>query len=129
MARPKKLHPTEAELEVLHVLWEDGPSGVRHVMDALAAKKPRAYTSVMSLMSVMASKGLLRRSPQGRAFVYEANVARDKALGGMVGDLVERGFRGSASALVAQLLGRTSHKELEEIRKTIDAYKKQRGGP
>ncbi len=128
MARPKKAHPTEAELDVLHVLWKDGPSSVRHVMEALAKRKPRAYTSVMSLMSVMANKGLLKRSPEGRAFVYEPNVKREAALGGMVGDLLHRAFHGSASALVAQLLGRTSREELDEIRKTIDAYKKRHGG-
>jgi BlaI family transcriptional regulator, penicillinase repressor len=128
MARPKKQHPTEAELDVLHVLWEDGPSSVRHVMEALARKKPRAYTSVMSLMTVMANKGLLKRAPEGRAFVYAANVKRDQALGGMVADLLQRGFRGSASALVAHLIGRTSRAELDEIRRTIDAYK-AKGGP
>ena len=127
MARPRKAHPTEAELEVLHVLWADGPSSVRHVMQALAKRKPRAYTSVMSLMTVMADKGLLKRTPEGRAFVYEPNVKRDAALGGMVGDLLHRAFHGSASALVAQLLGRTSPKELDEIRKTIDDFRKRKG--
>ena len=128
MARPRKAHPTEAELEVLHVLWADGPASVRHVMERLAKRKPRAYTSVMSLMTVMADKGLLKRTPKGRAFVYEPNVKRDAALGGMVGDLLHRAFHGSAPALVAQLLGRTSEKELDEIRKTIDDYRKRRGG-
>ena len=128
MARPKQAHPTEAELEVLHVLWADGPSSVRHVMEALAQRKPRAYTSVMSLMTVMADKGLLKRTPDGRAFVYEANVKRGAALGGMVGDLLHRAFHGSASALVAQLIGRTSPQELNEIRRTIDAHRKRKGG-
>jgi predicted transcriptional regulator len=127
MARPKRNHPTEAELEVLHVLWEDGPSSVRHVMERLAKFKPRAYTSVMSLMTVMTDKGLLRRSPQGRAFVYEPAVKREQALGGMVADLVQRAFRGSASALVAHLVGRTSRTELEQIRRTIDAYREKGG--
>ena len=128
MARPRKLHPTDAELEVLHVLWERGPSSVREVRSALAQKKKRAYTSVMSLMTVMSDKGLLKRVAEGRAFIYEANVKREQTLSGLLGDLLQRGFRGSASALVAHLIGRTSREELDEIRRTLDAFNREKGG-
>ena len=125
MARPKHEHPTPAELEVLKVLWERGPSTVRDVMDALAEQgHRRAYTSVMSLMNVMADKGLLNREPQGRAFVYSPRIDREKTLGRMIGDLWQRAFEGSASTLVSRLLDEASpsREELDEIRNAIEAW-------
>ena len=130
MARPKQEQPTPAELEILKILWERGARTVRDVMDELNADgRQRAYTSVMSLMNVMTDKGLLKRTPVGRAFEYNAKVARDRALGQMLGDLLGRAFEGSASALVAHLLDEAnpSQKELEEIRKAIAQYQKDQG--
>lgn len=128
MARPKTEHPTPAELEVLKILWDRGSSTVREVLDELtAAKRPRAYTSVMSLLNVMADKGFVSRAPQGRAFLYEPRYERDRTLAGMVGDLWERAFEGSASLLVTRLLEQTSPSahELEQIRNAIDNYRQQ----
>lgn len=129
MPRPKEEQPTAGELEVLKVLWERGPSTVREVMDVLNAVRPRAYTSVMSLLNVMAEKALLVREPQGRAFVYRPKSDRGRTLGRMVGDLVGRAFEGSTSQLVAHLLDQTqpTADELAEIRRTIEAYQQQRG--
>jgi predicted transcriptional regulator len=129
MPRPKHEHPTPAELEVLKILWEQGPLSVRDVMQQLNQTRPRAYTSVMSLLNVMTDKHLVTRKAQGRAFIYKARVTRDTTLGRMVGDLLGRAFEGSASALVAQLLDQTnpSGEELDEIRRTIEHY--QRGEP
>lgn len=127
MARPRHEHPTPAELEILQVLWDRGPSTVREVLDALRQKRPRAYTSLMSLMNIMVDKALLVRRPVGKAFLYAPLAQRDQTLGQILGDLVNRAFDGSASALVAQLLGNTSGEELEEIRKTIEAYRKKGG--
>lgn len=129
MARPKHEHPTAGELEVLKVLWDRGPATVRQVMDELNKSRRRAYTSVMSLLNVMTDKGLLARRPQGRAFVYRANVEREKTLKRMVGDLLGRAFEGSATALVAHLLDQSSPTpdELDEIRRTIDHYRRHKG--
>ena len=128
MARPKEEQPTTGELEVLKVLWDRGPSTVREVMDVLHEDRPRAYTSVMSLLSVMAEKGLLVREPRGRAFVYRPKTDRGRTLRRMVGDLVGRAFEGSTSQLVAHLLDQTkpSAKELDEIRRAIEAYQHDR---
>src|SRR5262245_21574325 len=128
MPRPKEEQPTAGELEVLKVLWDRGPSTVREVMDVLNAARPRAYTSVMSLLNVMTEKTLLIREPQGRAFVYRPKTDRGRTLGGMVGDLLGRAFEGSTSQLVAHLLDQTqpSAAELEEIRRTIRDYQQQR---
>lgn len=128
MARPKEEQPTAGELEVLKVLWDHGPSTVREVMDVLHTARPRAYTSVMSLLNVMAEKGLVLRQPQGRAFVYRARTDRGRTLRNMVGDLLGRAFEGSATELVAHLLDQTkpSAEELDEIRRAIEQYKQQR---
>lgn len=124
MPRPREEHPTPAELEVLKIIWDQGPSTVRDVMLILNESRPRAYTSVMSLLNVMTEKRLLTRKPRGRAFVYQARVAREKTLSGMVQDFVGRAFEGSAHALVAHVLDQTkpTATELDEIRRTIDAY-------
>jgi BlaI family penicillinase repressor len=130
MARPRQEHPTPAELEVLRVLWDGGPATVRGVMIALEERggAGRAYTSVMSLMNVMADKGLLVRTPQGKAFLYSATAPRDATVGRMLGDLLDRAFEGSASGLVVHLLKQSSLEELDAIRKTIDAYRRERRG-
>jgi len=129
MPRPKHEHPTPGELEVLKILWDQGPSTVREVMEILNHQRRRAYTSVMSLLGVMTDKGLLARQPQGRAFVYRAAVGREKTLGEMVNDLVGRAFEGSANAMIARLLDQSapSPEEIEKIRETIDEYRQRSG--
>ncbi len=130
MARPRHENPTPAELEVLQVIWEQGPSTVREVMTVLNSKRPRAYTSVMSLMNVMAEKGLLGQKAKGRAFVYSARNSRAKILSRMVSDLLNRAFDGSASALVTHLLEQADpdNKELDEIQSTITEFERKKGG-
>jgi predicted transcriptional regulator len=127
MPRPKEEQPTAGELEVLKVLWDRGPSTVREVMDVLNADRPRAYTSVMSLLNVMTDKGLVIRRPQGRAFVYQPAEARETTLGQMVGDLLGRAFEGSTSQLVAHLLDQSkpTKSELDEIRRAIQEYQQE----
>ncbi len=125
MGRPPHEHPTPAELQILQMLWSSGPATVRQVWLSLGKPKKRAYTTVMSLMNVMADKGLLKRKPLGKAYLYLPKAQRERTLGEMLGDLVNRGFGGSASALVMHLLGRSSPEELEQIRRTIEQYNKQ----
>jgi BlaI family transcriptional regulator, penicillinase repressor len=129
MARPKYDQPTPAELEVLRVLWKDSPRTVREVMEVLNRRRPRAYTSVMSLMGVMTQKGLLTRAARGRAFVYAPKAGRKKTMRGLVGDLLSRAFEGSASVMVAHLLAETrpTGEELAEIRRAINAYEREHG--
>jgi len=127
MARPRAEQPTPAELEILKVLWDHGrPATVRDVLDVVnrAAETPRAYTSVMSLLNVMTDKGLLRRSPQGRAFAYEPALPRERTLRSLLGETLQRAYDGSASLLVAHLLDQSSPgtNELERIRALLDEY-------
>ena len=130
MARPRHKNPTPAELEVLQIIWEHGSCTVREVMNLLEPTRPRAYTSVMSLMNVMAEKGLLGQRAKGRAFVYSAKVSREKTQSSMLGDLLNRAFDGSANALVAHLLeeAEPSSEELDEIHKTISMFTRKKGG-
>ena len=129
MSRPKEEQPTAGELEILKVLWDRGPSTVREVMDVLHDERPRAYTSVMSLLNVMTDKGLVVRQPQGRAFIYRPKSDRERTLRRLVGDLLGRAFEGSTSQLVAHLLDQSkpTADELAEIRRAIEQYQQQRG--
>jgi len=124
MARRPQETPTEAELEILKVLWDRGPSTGRDVLEVLAAQRKRAYTSVMSVLNIMADKGQVVRKPNGRAFIYSAKRPREKTLGKMVSSLLRRAFEGSAASLVAQLLDQSkpAPAELDKIRKAIEAY-------
>jgi predicted transcriptional regulator len=128
MARPKEDQPTDGELDVLKVLWDRGPSTVREVWEVLKVARPRAYTSVMSLLNVMTEKRLVARQPKGRAFVYRAKSDRARTLRRLVGRLVGRAFEGSTAQLVAHLLDQTqpSNEELDEIRRAIQDYQQQR---
>ena len=130
MARPRQENPTPAELEVLQVIWDQGPSTVREVMTVLNRVRPRAYTSVMSLMNVMADKGLLGQKPKGRAFVYSARITQKKTQSRMLRDLLNRAFDGSASALVTHLLqqAKPDQAELDEIQQSIQRFEQKRGG-
>ncbi len=130
MVRPRHESPTPAELEVLQVIWERGPSTVREVMSVLNRQRPRAYTSVMSLMNVMVEKGLLATKAKGRAFVYAARASQAGTQSEIVKDLLNRVFDGSASALVTHLLAeaKPDSDELEEIRKTISEFARKKGG-
>jgi BlaI family penicillinase repressor len=124
MARPKAQHPTPAELEILQVLWERGPSTVREVLDVLSGRRKRAYTSIMNIMNIMAEKGLVARDERGKAFVYRAKKAQENTVGRIVRDVLGRVFAGSASSLVAHVLAQSkpSEEELASIRQAIEAY-------
>jgi predicted transcriptional regulator len=130
MARPKQQTPTAGELEILKVLWDRGPCTVRETWDVLNRGRARAYTSVMTLLNIMAEKGLVSRRPRGRAFVYHAKRPRESILGRMVKNLLGSAFDGSASSLVAHVLDQSqpSAEELDEIRRAIDAYQNQENG-
>ena len=125
MPRPRSQQPTPGELEALQVIWRRGPLTVRGVLEELQQTRPRAYTSVMTLLNVMVDKRLLRRRPVGKAFLYSAAVGEQPTLRRMVGDIVRRAFGGSTRMLVAHALEQTdlSPEELDEIRELVDRYR------
>ena len=122
MARPSSRHPTELELEILKILWRQGPLPVRQVRQALASSRELAYTSVMTIMNIMVDKGYLARRKQGPSFVYRPRVSEKKTSGRMLKDLVNRVFDGSAVAVVVNLLETSDvdEQELEELRGILE---------
>ena len=123
-ARPQTETPTDGELEILKVLWEQGPSTVREVLGELNKTRARAYTSVMTMMNLMVDKHLLQREPQGRAFLYRPASAQRAVLSEIVEDLVGKAFDGSASSLVVALLDKSklSPDEADKIKEAILDY-------
>lgn len=122
MKNPKKGKPTEAELAILHVLWERGPSTVRQVQDVLEIERGTGYTTTLKLMQIMFDKGILSRDDSQRSHVYTPKISRQKTQRRIVGELMEQVFEGSAQQLVMQALTakRATPQELAEIRKLID---------
>jgi predicted transcriptional regulator len=118
--------PTESELEILTVLWSRGPSTVRDVHVVIAARKPTQYTTVLKLLQIMAEKGLVRRNEEQRAHVYEPAKPREWTQRQLAGDLLQRGFDGSARTLMLGALSahKASKAELAELRKLLDEYEK-----
>jgi len=114
--------PTDAELEILKVLWRRGPSTVREVFETLGESKTTGYTTVLKLMQIMAEKGLVMRDESERAHRYEPAAPEDETQRRLVGDLLRKAFDGSAKKLVMQALSteRASAEELSEIRRMLD---------
>lgn len=117
--------PTEAELEILNVLWSAGPSTVREVHNALSSKQT-GYTTVLKQMQVMAEKGLLARSERFRSHVYEARIPKEQTQRQLARNLLQRAFDGSAKNLVLGVLSsqKVSARELAEIRRMLDDFEK-----
>lgn len=118
--------PTDAELEILTVLWSRGPCTVRDVHEAIVARRPAQYTTVLKLMQIMADKGLVERDEGRRAHVYSAARPREWTRQQLAGDLLHRAFNGSAPDLVLGALSarKASREELDEIRRLLDEYEK-----
>ncbi|MBN8825922.1 MULTISPECIES: BlaI/MecI/CopY family transcriptional regulator [unclassified Spirosoma] len=116
------MKPTDAELEILHVLWANGPSTVRQVHDNLSQNRDIGYTTALKLMQIMYEKGLLSREEDGRSHTYTAVVTEEDTQRNLVDRFVETAFRGSASKLVMQVLGqhKASREELDEIKTLLN---------
>ena len=118
--------PTDAELEILTVLWSRGPATVRDVHNVIAARKPTQYTTVLKTLQIMADKGLVRRNEQQRAHIYQPAMPREWTQRQLAGDLLARGFDGSARTLMMGALSarKASKEELAELRRLLDEYEK-----
>lgn len=122
MPRRRLPKPTDAELSILRVLWERGPSTVRQVQEILDRGRPTGYTTVLKLLQIMNEKRLVRRDERSKTHIYEAGVGEKEVQRRLIGELLDRAFSGSASQLVVRLLSsrRTSPRELEQIREYLD---------
>jgi BlaI family penicillinase repressor len=119
----KKIHrPTESELQILQVLWENGPSTVRFVNEELNKKKRVGYTTTLKIMQIMTEKNLVRRDEANRSHVYSVLIEKEETQNLLLDKFVLNTFGGSAMKLVMQALGnhKTSREELEQIKKLIN---------
>ena len=118
----KTPRPTDAELSILRVLWQLGPSTVRQVHDVMSRERTTAYTTALKLLQIMTEKGLVRRDESDRTHVYHSKLSEEQTQRQLIRDLLDRAFGGSSSKLVMQALHarRASSEELTEIRKLID---------
>jgi len=112
---------TDAELEIMHVVWELDDATVREVHERLNQRRTLAYTTVMTMMNILEEKGHLTRHKQGRAYRYEPVRPKSQVISGMVDDFVGKVFEGSARPLVLGLVKerKLSKKDLEEIARMI----------
>lgn len=122
MARQASTQPTEVELQILRVLWNDGPSTARQIHNALQAAKQTSYSTTVKMLSVMLEKGLVKRDEQASPQVYRAAVSRESAGKRLVKDLVEKVYDGAAMSLVLHALksAQASPEELAEVRRLLD---------
>ncbi len=113
---------TPLELEIMKVIWQKGQATVREVHAVLKQRRPIAYTTVMTMMGVLASKGHLKRRPDGRAYVYRPTRSAAAAMKAMVAEFVDRVFDGAAQPLLVQLVKdrRLTKKELEDLARKIE---------
>ncbi len=116
------IKPTETELEILNILWKEGPSSVRKVNEKMNEQKEVGYTTTLKLMQIMSQKGLVSRDESSRTHIYLPEVQAKDIQGQLVDKLLHTAFGGSASELVLSALGsgKASAKELEEIKALID---------
>jgi BlaI family penicillinase repressor len=114
--------PTDAELAILRVLWQRGPSTVRQVMEEFNRTQDTGYTTVLKLLQIMTDKGLVQREEVGRLHIYEPARSEEQTQRQLVSHLLDRAFHGSARQLVLQALAtrKTSPTELAEIRQLLD---------
>lgn len=119
--------PTEAELEILQILWQHGPSTVRFVHEQLARKKDIGYTTTLKNMQNMVQKNILERDEESRSHVYKATLKQQETQKMLLDRFLDSAFGGSAGKLVMQALGhkKTSKEELKQIKELI---KKLEGG-
>jgi BlaI family transcriptional regulator, penicillinase repressor len=122
MARPARLQPTEGELEILKILWDEGPSELRQVCAGLRRNRPVATTTVATMLKLMQGKGLVDRVEAGRGSVYAARLSREAASTSLVRRLMDLVFDGSARRLVAHMLETEalSPRDRAEIRRLLD---------
>ena len=126
-----KSTPTDAELEILNVLWTKGPSTVREINEQLSKDKEVGYTTTLKIMQIMTVKGLLERDESSRTHIYKPLVPEADTQRNIVDKLLDSAFGGSAAKLVMQALGnkKTTKAELDEIKRFLESQlDKKKGG-
>ena len=127
MSKKQPLQPTSSELEILQILWKEGPSSVKAVHEILSGSKEVVYTTTLKTMQVMCDRGMLVREAQGRKHIYTAAMAEDDAKNALLDRFLQKTFGGSALKLVMQAIGnnRTSAEELKQLKQYIESIEKK----
>ena len=115
--------PTKSELEILQIIWQNGPSTVRFVNDALNEQKRNVqYTSTLKLMQIMVEKGILKRDESSMKHIYHSVLEEEKTKGHLLDKFVDTLYQGSAGNLVLQLLGNkmASKEEIQAIKDLLE---------
>ncbi|MCC9167329.1 BlaI/MecI/CopY family transcriptional regulator [Pontibacter harenae] len=122
MSSEKQNKPTEAELEILQVLWQHGPSTVRFVHEELSKTKDAGYTTTLKFMQLMAEKGMLEADKTNRSHIYRPLLEEEQTQRQLLDRFLDSTFRGAAMKMVMQALGNheASKEELDEIRNLLD---------
>lgn len=125
-----EIRPTDGELEILQILWKNGPSTVREVNDLLNSvqDKSSGYTTTLKIMQIMFEKGILKRDDSQRTHIYSSAVREGKVQSALLDRFLNSAYKGSASKLALQLLGnhKTTPDELAEIKALIDQLEKNK---
>lgn len=114
--------PTAKELEILQILWGNGPSSVRFVNDKIQEKHSVGYTTTLKIMQIMTAKKILTRSKDGKNHIYKAGLQKDETTGNLIKKFVDNVFQGSSSNLIMQILGNTqpTKEELEKVKNYLN---------
>ncbi len=127
MKKKQSLRPTSSELEILQILWKEGPLPVKKVHEILSDSKEVVYTTTLKTMQVMFERGFLLREAEGRKHIYQAAMAEDEAKNALLDRFLHKTFGGSALKLVMKTLGnyRTSEEELQQLKQYIESIEKK----
>jgi BlaI family penicillinase repressor len=120
--RPRHATLTPQELEIMKLVWERKSATVRDVYEALLEKRKIAYTTVMTMMKILETKGYLKKTRQDRAFLYRPTRPKNQVIGGMLGEFIDRVFNGAAEPLVVHLVKekRLKEKDLQKIVRMVE---------
>jgi BlaI family penicillinase repressor len=123
--RPKHTTLTPQELEIMKVVWECDSATVRDVYEALLKQRKIAYTTVMTMMKILETKGYLKKRRQDRAFVYQPVRPKNQVIGGMIREFIDRVFNGAAEPLLVHLVKsrHISEKDLQKIIRIVEETK------
>ncbi len=127
MSRKKVKKPTEAELEILEILWRRQPASVRQVHEELAGKRATGYTTTLKLMQIMAEKGMVTRDTSRRTHLYTAVLSREEVQDSMLKKLLGGVFRGASGRLAMQLLGhdKPGKEEIQKIKALLEQWEEE----
>jgi len=114
--------PTDAELAILRVLWDRGPSTVRQVFEVLSGERDLGYTTALKMLQIMDEKGLVQRDARDRVHIFAPAQTQEQTQRSLLDNLLDKAFGGSSLDLVMQALAshRASPEELTEIRRMLD---------